>query len=134
MLRASLVQLSRGTMASAAMMGRRLRKDIIADFISSSYRVWGSRFDYSLINYKHPNVPVKILCKQHGIFAVTPKDHLHKQRGCPNCSIERRVRRQDTQQLLPPSPELGEFMKRLSPGTKSKRPLIPANPNSIPEK
>jgi len=134
MLSLSVSLFSRGTMAKAAMMGRRLRKDVISDFISSSYRIWGSRFDYSLIDYKHPNVPVKIVCKQHGAFDVSPKDHLHKQRGCPNCTTERRVRRQETQAMLPLSPDVGELMRQLSPVTKSKRPAIPPNPNSIPEK
>lgn len=134
MLSLSSIYLSRGTMARAAMMGRRLRKDVISDFISSSYRVWGSRFDYSLIDYKHPNVPVKIVCKQHGAFDVCPKDHLHKQRGCPSCSTERRVRRQETQEMLPPSPNVGELMRQLSPGTKSKKPAISPNPNSLTEK
>ena len=130
----SSVLFSRGTMARAAMMGRRLRKDVIADFISSSHRVWGSRYDYSLIDYKHPNVPVKIVCKQHGAFDVSPKEHLHKQRGCPNCTTERRIRRQETQEMLPPSPNVGELMRQLSPGTKSKRPAISPNPNLLSEK
>lgn len=121
-------------MAKAAMMGHRLKKDVVSSFIASSYRVWGSRFDYSLIDYKHPNVPVKVVCKQHGAFEVSPKEHLHKQRGCPACSTERRARRNETQELLPESPDLGEFMKQLSPGSKSRRLGIPPTSNSSIDK
>lgn len=116
MLRLSLISLSRGTMAKAAMKGHRLRKDLLEDFVSSSYRVWGSRFDYSIMELKHPNVPVKVICKHHGVFPVTPRDHIHMQKGCPECSTERRVRKQVTQANLPPSPELKELMVKLSPG------------------
>ena len=114
------ILLSRGTMGRAAMMGHRLKKDIVTDFINSSYRVWGPRFDYSIMDFKHPNVPVKIVCKQHGAFEVAPRDHIYKQRGCPDCSTERRVRKQETQAALPESPNLKDFMQQLSPGTKGR--------------
>ena len=127
------LRLSRGTMGKAAMMGHRLRKDIVSDFITSANRVWGLRFDYSIIDFKHPNVPVKILCKHHGAFNVAPRDHLYKQKGCPNCSTEKRVRRQDTQQALPPSPELKEFMRKLSPGGKG-RLTLESNKKSISDR
>ena len=102
----------------AAMQGRRLKKDVVRDFIDSSYRIWGTKYDYSIAQVKHPNVPIKVVCKQHGAFPVTPRDHLHMQKGCPDCSIERKVRKKETQAALPPSPDLKEFMQKLAPGRK----------------
>ena len=116
MLATARALLSRGTMMRAAMQGHRLKKDIVRDFLNDSYRIWGTRFDYSIVELKHPTVPVRIVCKQHGAFSVTPREHLHKQKGCPDCSTERRVRKKETQAALPPSPDLKEFMKNLSPG------------------
>ena len=118
MLHISQIVFSRGTIPKAAMQGRRLRKDIHQDFLQSSYRVWGPRFDYSIADIKHPNVAVKVLCKTHGAFLVTPREHLHQQKGCPTCSIERRMRKKITQSILPPSPNLLEFMKELTSNEK----------------
>jgi hypothetical protein len=118
MLRSTHTLLSRGTMGQMAMLGRRLKKDVVRDFLNSSYRIWGTRFDYSIAEIKHPNVQVKIVCKQHGVFHVTPRDHLHKQKGCPSCSTAERVRKERTQSALPPSPDLGEIMQELAPGRK----------------
>jgi hypothetical protein len=120
MLCMTAIVLSRGTIGRAAMLGRRLRKDVVDDFIRSSNRVWGPRFDYSIIEFKHPNVPIKVVCKQHGAFLVAPRDHIYKQKGCPDCQTEKRVRRKETQAALPPSPDLKDFMQQLSPGTKGK--------------
>jgi len=116
MFSTTLGLLSRGTMARAAMQGHRLKKDIVRSFLDSAYRVWGTKFDYTIAEIKHPNVPVKIICKQHGSFIVTPREHLYLQKGCPDCSTERRVRKMETQAALPPSPDLKEFIQQLSPG------------------
>ena len=106
-------------MARAAMVGHRLKKDVLRSFLDNAYRVWGTKYDYSIAELKHPNVPVKIICKQHGSFEVSPREHLHLQQGCPGCSTERRVRKKETQGVLPPSPDLKDFMQQLAPG-KSK--------------
>lgn len=108
--------LSRGSMGRAAMLGHRLKKDVQRSFLDSCYRTWGTKYDYTIAAVKHSNVPVKIICKQHGAFSVTPREHLHLQKGCPECSTERRVRWNETQSALPPSPDLKEFMLELSPG------------------
>ena len=100
------------------MLGHRLKKDVQRSFLDSAYRIWGTKYDYTIAAIKHPNVPVKLVCKQHGVFVVTPREHLHLQRGCPECATEKRVRRKETQASLPPSPDLKEFMIELAPGRK----------------
>ena len=100
------------------MLGHRLKKDVQRSFLDSAYRIWGTKYDYTIAAIKHPNVPVKLVCKQHGVFVVTPREHLHLQRGCPECATEKRVRRKETQASLPPSPDLKGFMIELAPGRK----------------
>lgn len=45
------------------------------------------KFDYSKIDYKGNNEDVEIICKKHGGFFQTPKEHV-KGSGCPICARE----------------------------------------------
>lgn len=55
--------------------------------------VHGNKYDYSKVNYVNSTKNVEIVCKQHGSFFQTPKNHL-KKRGCPECGkIERAKKR-----------------------------------------
>lgn len=47
-------------------------------------------YDYSLVDYKHSEKPIKIICKKHGIFEQWPSSHLQG-RGCPTCGNENTV-------------------------------------------
>ncbi len=62
-------------------------------FIERSIDVHGVRFDYSLVDYKHSNSPVDIICKSHGIFQQKPSAHMNGQK-CPRCSGEERALKQ----------------------------------------
>jgi hypothetical protein len=42
-------------------------------------------YDYSLVEYKNTDIPIKIICPQHGIFEVTPYRHLNGQ-ICQECA------------------------------------------------
>ena len=119
MFRIGTFCLSRGSMGRAAMLGHRLKKDVQRSFLDSAYRIWGTKYDYTIVQLKHPNVPVKVICKQHGAFLVTPREHVHLQKGCFECSAEKRTRKKVTQAALPASPDLKEFMNELAPGTKA---------------
>lgn len=58
-------------------------------FVAQSIRLHGSRYDYSLVDYKNQYITVKIKCSLHGIFEQLPKVHALGG-GCPRCSyIER---------------------------------------------
>lgn len=60
---------------------KRLGKEsIIKKFVS----VHGNRYDYTFVDYKTYHTKVKVVCKQHGPFLVTPSDHVSG-RGCPRC-------------------------------------------------
>jgi Zn finger protein HypA/HybF involved in hydrogenase expression len=43
-----------------------------------------NRYEYSNVQYKGWNIPVKIYCKIHGTFNQTPNNHLAGN-GCPTC-------------------------------------------------
>lgn len=54
------------------------------DFLRVAKTVHGEKYDYSEVSYVSAKVPVKIICKRHGIFEQTPDQHLRGQ-GCPKC-------------------------------------------------
>ena len=62
-------------------------------FIERSISVHGDRFDYSLVEYEHSNIPVDIICKSHGIFSQKPSSHMNGQK-CPKCAGEERAFKQ----------------------------------------
>lgn len=55
------------------------------DFIKEAIEKYGSRFDYSKVNYIAVRTDITIICKKHGEFNITPSQHL---RGvsCKKCS------------------------------------------------
>ena len=66
----------------------KLTKEIFLERCKEKY---GDRFDYSNINYVNRLTPIKIICKKHGEFEVTPKQHLNSC-GCPECCKENRAK------------------------------------------
>lgn len=72
------------------MANKKSLNDIKKAFID----VWGGRYDYSQIvpsNYVNTNSLVPIICEEHGVFYMTPQNHL-KKHGCPSCANEKRRR------------------------------------------
>lgn len=55
-------------------------------FIEEAKQVHGNRYDYSLAKYNGSKKPIKIICKEHGIFEQLPDKHLNYRQGCPDCS------------------------------------------------
>lgn len=57
------------------------------EFIRRAIQKHGDRFDYSNTEYVGTNKHIKIICKKHGEFIQTPKQHLKgKTGGCLRCS------------------------------------------------
>lgn len=56
---------------------------IIEDF----KKVHNNRYDYSLVNYTHGEIHLKIICKLHGEFPCSANNH-KKGHGCPKCAKE----------------------------------------------
>lgn len=57
----------------------------VEKFIEKAKASHGDRYDYSLVNYLGAHKKVKIICKNHGIFEVTPANHWSNKVGCPSC-------------------------------------------------
>jgi len=47
--------------------------------------IHGDKYDYSLVEYIGVDFKVKIKCKIHGIFNITPYHHYSREQGCPKC-------------------------------------------------
>ena len=58
------------------------------EFIKKAKAVWGDKYDYSLVDYKGVQTPVKIICPHHGIFEQRPNRHLAGA-NCLFCSNNR---------------------------------------------
>ncbi len=43
-------------------------------------------YQYGLVDFKDDNSNVQIICLRHGIFELTPKEHI-KGKKCPRCSV-----------------------------------------------
>ena len=54
-------------------------------FIKESCEIHGQIYDYSLVEYVNSTTNVKIICKKHGEFNLTPNGHLCGV-GCPRCA------------------------------------------------
>jgi hypothetical protein len=61
------------------------------EFFNRAKKLFGDKFDYSEIDYKNFNTPIKIICPEHGSFLQSPKNHLDTLHGCPKCSLNSRV-------------------------------------------
>lgn len=55
------------------------------EFINKSKEIFGDGYDYSQVDYKGAVTKVGLICKKHGLFTVTPTNHISKQSGCPIC-------------------------------------------------
>ena len=68
--------------------GRRLTKE---QFIEKAKQVYGTRFDYSLVEYKNSSTLVKIKCPRHGQFDIRPDYFLSNKISCPKCVLEEKT-------------------------------------------
>ena len=55
-------------------------------FLEKANKRFGSKYDYSLVQWNGIKNPVKIICPHHGIFEQPPGWHLNNSVGCPSCS------------------------------------------------
>lgn len=56
-----------------------------SDFINKAKPIIGEKYDLSLVNYNASNEKVDVICKEHGVFKITP-NKLLLGRGCPICA------------------------------------------------
>lgn len=62
----------------------------LQEFLSRSEEIYGSKYDYSKVDYKNSYSKVDIYCKKcKKYFQQTPHSHL-QEHGCPDCANEER--------------------------------------------
>lgn len=55
-------------------------------FLEKAYNKYGNTYDYSSVKYINNKTTIKIICKTHGEFAISPDNFLNKSKcGCPRC-------------------------------------------------
>jgi hypothetical protein len=71
-------------------------------FFEKAKKIYGDRYDYSLVDYKRSSIKVKIVCPKHGMFETSPNNHLRDMGNCPVCSEKSRAdkHRYDTQEFI----------------------------------
>ena len=66
-----------------------IEKKILNDtFIEKSVRKHNLKYDYSKTDYIRSCIKVKIICLLHGLFWMTPNNHLSG-KGCPKCKFKK---------------------------------------------
>lgn len=62
------------------------------EFIKKAQKIHRNKYDYSIVNYINYDTPVQIICKYHGIFEKTPREHISKNySGCNICAKQNSV-------------------------------------------
>jgi very-short-patch-repair endonuclease len=56
------------------------------NFIEKALLVHHNRYDYSKVCYINADIPVIIICKEHGEFKQIPDFHINRSCGCPSCN------------------------------------------------
>lgn len=74
---------------SKQLLGKRCKKDN-KYFIKKAKESHGNTYDYSKVNYKGNEIPVCIICPEHGEFWQTPHTH-YGNHGCPFCTNEKNI-------------------------------------------
>lgn len=57
----------------------------LEQFLKKAYKIHGTTYDYSHVDYKNARTNIKIICLKHGEFLQTPHRHLIG-RGCQKCT------------------------------------------------
>lgn len=55
------------------------------EFIKKAREIHGDKYNYDLVEYKNKDTKVKIICPTHGVFKMTPRNHIHSMQKCPYC-------------------------------------------------
>ena len=85
--------------------GAMLRAPDLEDLISKFRTVHKDKYDYSLVEWGAKKkgehgwwIPIRIICKKHGEFKMTPATHFYQKSNCPKCMNEQNSERQQKTQ------------------------------------
>ena len=65
-----------------------LNKTTTDAFIKKATKIHKGLYDYSLTIYNGARTKIKIICKKHGVFEQTARNHTNSVQGCPTCGKE----------------------------------------------
>lgn len=63
------------------------------EFIDRAISIHGDLYDYSKYEYITHSTKSTIICKKHGVFLISPKEHLIEARGCSKCGYEKSTKK-----------------------------------------
>lgn len=66
---------------------KRCRKKF-KEFLKEANDIHGNKYEYVEETYLTALRKMKVICKKHGVFEITPNKHLSLKRGCQSCSRE----------------------------------------------
>jgi len=66
-----------------------MKKLTSEEYINKFKSKYGDLYDYSESIIKNSRNKIRIFCKNHGVFEITPKAHMT--RGCPKCSGNKKL-------------------------------------------
>lgn len=69
------------------------KKVTTAHYLEKAQKVWGDTYDLSEVEYASSSKKIKIVCRKHGPFSMTPNNFL-RGHGCPACRNEGTTERQ----------------------------------------
>ena len=55
------------------------------EFIKRAKEIYGDEYDYDKTIFNDWDTKVKVFCKIHGEFEVSPRKHLYCHNGCSKC-------------------------------------------------
>jgi len=62
------------------------RRTGLDNFLQRCLDIHGDKYDYSLVDkYQNSLTKVKVICKKHGIFEISPEHHTNRKQGCSIC-------------------------------------------------
>jgi len=59
------------------------------EFIKRSTVIHKGVYEYTTTKFEKSNKPLEVTCRMHGIFKVSPNNHL-RGKGCPTCALTKR--------------------------------------------
>jgi hypothetical protein len=69
------------------------------DFVERAKKIYGDKYDYSLVEYCGAKIKVKIICNYHGVFEQVPDAHCRGV-GCKKCGYENRNNRKKIREYI----------------------------------
>jgi hypothetical protein len=65
-------------------------------WIKKAQKKWGTRFDYTRVNYINCNTSVEVGCPEHGFMFIDADSHIYSKTGCFDCGKKQQWEKQKT--------------------------------------